>query len=182
MADDWKTTIVEVRAGMEWATFCVRESPVVPREGSGVSASAEWMCNSSFGCFAHYWSSMGQPFGEFIADVDDGYLLGKIGQRVTDSRKVVTQIKQRILQARRERKISKQEALDAMDDLEVIDSEAEGQALCHLVYLSRPIGKVIDDFCDIESQSWDCQSIGFVKQIWPLFVKQFNEQVQDKAA
>lgn len=175
---NWTTTVVEVRKNGEWGTFFVRESDVLPRDGGGFNVSAEWCCNSSFGVFGHYWSSMGKPFGEFVSKINNDYLLGKIGKQVTDSRKVVRELRRLVIEHRKEQTITKDEAREALDDIEELAAYDDGDVLCHKLYESGPLSKCHIEWCDIESKTWDCQSLGFVKQLWPEFVRKFCERVQ----
>jgi hypothetical protein len=168
-------TVIDVRVDHEWGTFFVRESDVVPREGGkGFNASAEWTANTSFGVFGHYWSSMGQPFGEFIKGVDDYYLLGKIGNQVTDDKLIVAGVKRLVREHRKAKSINAETAREAFDTIVSLASEYGGEILCHELYQASELS-FIDDW-DVESRSYDGQSMGFVKKLWPEFVKKYNQQ------
>jgi hypothetical protein len=178
MSKEWKTTVITVRDGKgEYGTFFVRESEVVARkDGNGFDASAEWTANTSFGLFGHYWSSMGQPFGEFISDISEDYLLSKIGKKVTDTEQTTKELKRLVLVERRENRITKDEAREALTDIEELACQYDGEVLCHMLYESRPLDKCNIEWCDLNTQVWDSCSLNFAKRLWPLFVKQFNEQ------
>lgn len=175
--DDWKVTCVSVRTGGEWGTFFVRESPVVKRDdGKGYNAQAEWTANTSFGVFGHYWSSMGQPFGEFISDIASDYLLRKVGRKVTDSEMVAKELQRLVCQYRKERRIEKDIAVDAIDEIKRLMQEYEGDSFCVHAYESIELSRVPFDWCDISTKSYETGSLMFAKKLWPAFVKQFNEQ------
>ena len=125
---------------------------------------------------------MGEPFGDFISGIDDHYLLGKIGHEVTDSRKVVKELQRLVREHRRQKLMTKDEAREALDDIDELAAYDDGDVLCHKLYESVPLSKCHIEWCDISSKSWDCQSLGFAKKMWPLFVKRFNEQATKTAA
>ncbi len=171
---DWTTTVIDVRHKGEWGTFFVREWPVIPREdGKGFNASAEWVCNSTFGVYGHYWSSMGGPFADFIGDISTDYLLSKIGREITDSDKAAKELRRLVLEQRRERSITKDVARDALDDIEAILSDYSGDAACHEFYQSDALSKCHIEWCDLSCKEWCGQSLGFARTLWPEFVKQF---------
>jgi hypothetical protein len=171
-----KTTKIDVRVGHEYATFFVEESDVVPRPTGGVQASATWTAYSSYGVFGHYWSSMGQPFGEFIKDVDSHYLLGKISHKVLDTRLMVKNVKAAIISRRKSKQITNYVAREALDALETLEAEHSGDVLCHEVYMCQEISETGIDLCECETQEWDVQALNFVKKMWPAFVEKFNQQ------
>lgn len=177
--NDWKVTTIQVRDRGEWGTFFVRESPVLPREGGGVNASAEWTCNSSFGVFGHYWSSMGEPFAEFIKGVDRDYLLGKIaGGRVSDERETIKKIRAEIRSLRKRRQITADQARAAVDSLDSLVSEHTGEILFHELYMDDAISEIGIELGECVAMRWPDQAEAFAKRLWPLFVEQFRAGCQ----
>jgi hypothetical protein len=171
-----KITKIDVRVGHEYATFFVEESEVVPRTTGGVQASATWTAYSSYGVFGHYWHSMGEPFGEFIKDIDADYLLGKIASKKLDDRKMIKSIKAAIIARRKARQITSDVAREALDALKTLEAEHSGDVLCHEIYMCSEICDTGIDLCDCETQEWDAQALHFVKKLWPAFVEKFNQQ------
>lgn len=174
------TTTITVRDDFEYGEFFVNERSCI-RDNGKIQHSATWVAYSSFGVFGHHWSHMGEPFAEFIRDVDSGYLLGKIAKKETSTRKVVAGVRREITAARKDKSVTKDEAREAMDELNELASEYDGSVLCHKVYESPEISKCVSDFCDIDTQEWDCQAVGFVKRLWPKFVAALRERVEAAA-
>lgn len=172
-----KVTVIEVRVGGEWGTFFVRESDVVPRaDRKGFDASAEWTANTSYGVFGHYWGSMGQPFGDFIAGINTDYLLSKIGREECDSDKVVAELKRLIVEFRKEKRITTDVARNALEEITQLAACYEREPLCMQLYESAALSKVPIEWCDISTRSYTIHSRLFAQKMWPEFVKKYNEQ------
>ncbi len=174
-------TVIDVRADGEWGTFFVRESDVVKRaDHQGFNASAEWTADTSFGVFGHYWSSMGQPFGLFIAGVDEHYLLGKVGHQVIDDKLVISGVKRLVREYRKAKSINAETAREAFEAIDSLAYGLSGEVLCHELYQASELSFICD--WDVETRTYDGQSMGFVKKLWPLFVKQYNELAERREA
>lgn len=169
---------IMVRDGSEWARFFYHEAPPLTMRDNSRSYSATWCCVSSFGVFGHCWSSMGQPFAEFIQDIETDYLLRKIGRKVTVSEKAFSEVRRLILQCRREDRITKDEARAAMDDIATIECEGgHPEVALNELYWSVPISRVGIEWCDLTTQDWDTDSVLFAKKLWPLFVQAVQRRV-----
>lgn len=168
---DFTTTVIDVRAKGERGSFYVREW--LREEGKDIRHSAEFVCNTTFGVYGFYWSHMGEPFAEFIREISTDYLLSKIGREVTDSDKAAKELRRLVLEQRRERSITKDVARDALNEIETILSDYSGEAACHEFYMGVALSKCNIEWCDLSSRSWDGQCLGFVRTLWPEFVKQF---------
>lgn len=166
-----------IRKNHEWARFFVHESPPMTMRDNTQSYSATWCCLSSFGVFGHTWSSMGEPFVDFIQGVSADYLLSKIARKVPDAEKTCAEIRRLVLQARLDDRITKQEAKAAWDD--IASAEEEGnhpEVVFHELYWSVAISKVGIEWCDLSTQVWDSQAVRFVELLWPEFVKFVTER------
>lgn len=172
-----KTTHLVVRAGHEWGEFFVHEEPIERRsDGQGFNASASWTCNSSFGTYGHYWGSMGRPFGEFIKDIGDDYLLGKIATKVYDADKLLDSVLYNLNSRLDEGSGDKKLLRAAIKEAKKLHAECEfDAALPMLFYESVPLSKVRIEWCDMTTQIYPQQAVMFVKKLWPLFVAEFNK-------
>jgi hypothetical protein len=164
-----------VRDDHEWGEFFVRESQSERSDGK-TRYSATWCCYSSYGVFGHHWYDMGEPFAKFIQDVDTHYLLGKIARKVQSDKVTVASVKRRILEARKSKDVTRDEARDALDELESVAAEHSGEVLCHELYHSSLISECMGDWCDIESQEWEPAALHFAKKLWPKFVIELAKQ------
>lgn len=165
---------IEVRVDGEWGTFFVKEYPIVPREqGGGVQAAAQFVAHTSRGAFAYRWSDMGQSFGDFISEMDVGYLLRKVGHKELNEKLAVANVKREVLEYRREKRITAEAARLAFDSINTMASELTGEVLCHELYHASELS-FIQDWCDITTRDYTHCSQVFVNKLWPEFVKQFN--------
>lgn len=169
-----KVSVVEVRVNGEWGTFFVRESEVTPRKESGFNAAAEFTANTSFGVYGNYWSSMGCPFGEFISKIGRDYLLSKIATMVVSDKHVVSSARAMVRDYRKRKEIDSETAREAMETIDALAADHTGDVLMHEIYQAAELSFI----CDWHgtTMAYDGQAIGFVDQLWPEFVKQFNLQ------
>ena len=163
-----------VRDSGEYGEFFVNEREPVTSASGYTSYSATWVCYSSFGVFGHHWSSMGEPFAEFIRDVDSHYLLGKISSEVLDERKMVAGVRKAIIERRRQKAISADVAREALDTLTSLSEEHSGDVLAHEIYMSTEISKTGVDLCEVPTREYPRQAVEFVRRLWPKFVAAVN--------
>lgn len=166
----------------EYGEFFVRESPVTQREGGGLNASATWACYSSFGNYAHHWSSMGEPFGEFIKGVREDYLLSKIARKEPCPDKLLESVLYSLnnsLERAKEKGQPTGVIRDAIREAKKLHSECDfDAALPMLFYESVKLSKVHIEWCDIETQVYPQQAVMFCRRLWPLFVQQFSKDTE----
>jgi len=173
IAAEAKVSCIEVRVDGEWGTFFVKEYPIVPREnGKGVIAKATWTAESSYGVYGYHWSGMGQPFGDFIAQMNDGYLLGKIGKQVLNDELTIREIKKYVRECRREKHINAETARDAYEAIDSIAADYEGDVLCSHLMCASELSFICDWHFAVQEYEGNVQQ--FAKRLWPEFVKQFN--------
>lgn len=170
-----KVTHLSVSVNGEWGEFFVAErEPFVHSDGR-VRHSATWVCHSSYGTFGHHWYDMGQPFAEFIADINPNYLLSKIGRRVTDEAKVYKEVRRLIREARKSKEITTEQAREAMDAVQEIEDDCPSpEAACHLLHASPEVNCFHIEWCDMSTQDYDTSSKMFVKKIWTEFLREFR--------
>lgn len=164
----------------EWGRFFWHESdPRLRRDGS-MEYGATWTAYSSFGVFGHYWGSMGEPFAEFIDGIESDYLLSKIARMETNADKTFAEVKRLIRQRRRDGRITKEEARDAIDDVLAIEANGDhAEVACNDLYQSPAISRCRIEWCDLSTREPEQQAVVFVKKLWPLFVKAVREKSMD---
>lgn len=167
-----------VRDGMDYGEFFVAErEPQTNESRNYTSYSATWCCYSSYGVYGHHWSSMGSPFAEFIQGMGADYLLSKIGRKEADPDRVLKEVRRLIREARRENRITKDEAAEAYAECRRIEDETTGAFVLAMLYDSVEISRVGIEWCDMSTTSYDPQCLGFVRRIWPKFVEALKEHI-----
>lgn len=170
-----------VRVGHEWTEFFVREFAPAEREGH-TNYAATWACNSSYGVFGHHWSSMGRPFAKFAAEIDEDYLLGKISKTEPDAEVTVASVRRKILTIRRNKDCTKQEAADAWQAVENLDSEYGNNEIFLKLREDADIGAVLDNSdWDFATTAYPLNAVSFVKKLWPEFVKALQENAGEES-
>lgn len=162
-----------VRHAGEYAAIFVNEWSE-PGEKS-MRYLGEIAINSSFGSWAYQWSACGMPFRAFLAQLDHGYLMGKLAGAsayVFDGEASMQSAFDQVLKARRQREIDRDEARDLWDALvDVQDDAASGSSL--FVYLLSGIEDkhgILDEPWYMVTQKENPQMAGFLRDLWPEFV------------
>lgn len=171
-----------IRVDHEWGEFFVREADPITRTRDGktyTTHSATWCCNSSFGVFGHHWSSMGAPFADFIQDVDEHYLLGKISRTEVNADLMMKSVKSEIRSLRKRKAIDATEAREAIDKLKELADECSDGGLGDAIYRSSEIGSLPIEWTDLSTTDYPVSAKMFVKKLWPEFVKQIRPGGQD---
>lgn len=139
---------------------------------------ATWCCVSSYGVFGHYWSHMGEPFAQFIQDIEPDYLLGKIARRETDAQKTIAAVRRQIIENRKDGSVTKDDAREAMEALREIEDEGwDGGWTTKALWDSHEISKALhSDYMELTRQEWANDAKQFVKKLWPAFVKAVGER------
>lgn len=170
---DNATTIL-IRSDGEYGRFFFCEQEFALEDGSPRHA-ATWCCVSSFGVYGYHWSHMSRPFSEFVQGVSTDYLLGKISRKVTSAEKTIASVRRAVLESRRNRRCSKDEAREAWDEIAGIEVDGWDAAVPHMLWESAELSRCRIEWCDLSTQEWDQQAVMFATKLWPLFVKQLAE-------
>lgn len=162
--------LYRVHKGYEWAHIFIDEK-------TGTFAAV-----SSFGNFSHIWTHRGgETLKEFLLDLDYGYFMGKTAHskgRQFSHKKTIQGVKETILERRREGRISKADARDAWNDLELIDTIGSVDHFFHELTESRDLMNALDGDCyDISCDEDDPQCRGFWDKIWPEFKAMITPKV-----
>ncbi len=169
------TTTYNISVDSEYGEFFVNEREPRIRDDGHTQYCATWCCYSSFGVFGHHWYAMGSPFAEFIRGVGPDYLLSKIGRKVFDERKCVTELRRLVIQSRRDKRITKEEAADALAAIKSLAEEYTGEALSSRLYEDVDLSRCHIEWCDLSCQVYEPSALMFVKKLWPAFVEEVQK-------
>jgi len=158
-----------VRYDGEWGEFFVREHPQSELHGSSRYA-AKWSCVTSFGVFGCWWSHMGEPFAEFVKDMNGDYLLGKISHKKFSQDTCTTSVLEEVAKAHRDGRISDEQKEDATDAVHDAEDDHFGEAVASALYCDRRLDCVHIDWSELSTQTWPSDAEQFVKKLWPEFV------------
>lgn len=166
----------DVRADGEWAEFYVnKRDPVMDFSGHS-RYSASWCCLSSYGVFGHYWHSMGSPFKQFVAKLEEDYLLCKIGRKIASADVTLDSVRRAIKSIRRNENISKDDAREAWGAVDAIaDEYYPAEILISKLSEAEEIEKLELDWTEINTMDWESDAVQFVRKLWPAFVEALNK-------
>lgn len=168
----------------EWATIALTDFET---EGeSGKRYGGEIMIQSTFGNFAYYWSHCGVPFKQSLQKMDFGYFMNKAygpNYRVFDGSGTFRSILERVIDLRREGRLTKQEARDLFLGFKESQEEAEAslhdfvrvvQEVVELLPASKM--RYFSEPWEYEVKEHDPRLQGFWKEIWPEFIAQLASE------
>lgn len=167
---------ITVKHEHEYGEFFVSEREPQPRSDGHLRYSATWVCYSSFGTYGHHWSDMGSPFSEFICQVDEHYLLGKIASKHTSPSKTLVSVREELARLLSDGECTEEAYTEAAEAVETIEAEDSGEFLIAHLYECSELSECGFDWHDIETQEFDPQAVGFAKKLWPKFVEAVNAQ------
>lgn len=170
-----------VRNNGEYGAFYLREG--VSGEGERKHHWCELTCNTSFGTVGHYWSSMGGPAAWFLSKIGRDYLIGKLWgmqSEVFDAYKAMDQLRTMVLTDRRSGDLDREEARARWESLE---GDASGE------FEFRELVDSTDWLHDIMydgggsniGKMENPQAVGFVRELWPEFLKQLQADAAEAA-
>lgn len=166
-----------VRHDHEWGEFFVREHPQHELHGSSRHA-ATWSCVTSYGTFGCWWSHMGEPFAEFIKNLDGDYLLSKISKKEFNDKVCLASLRKEITQAHDDEVITEDEKEDAFLAISEIECDHSGEGMAAMLWDDSRLDCVGIDWTDLPTQAWPSDAEQFVKKLWPEFVKAVVERSQ----
>lgn len=162
-----------VRHGGEYAAIFLNEW-TEPGEQSP-RYLGEIAINSSFGSWANQWSACGMPFRAFLAQLDPGYLMEKLAGAsayVFDGSGSMGLAFGKVLKARRQREIDRDEARDLWDALVGVQDDAQsGSSLfVHLLSGIEDRHGILDEPWCMVTEKENPQLAGFLRELWPEFI------------
>jgi len=176
-----KTTGAEhyiVRNNHEWASIVVRCWEA--EEYGKTRHCGEILIHSSYGSWANSWGHCGSQFKQFLVGLDFDYLFIKfMGHRfkVFDGELSVRRLRDRLIEARKEGGVTREEARECWDDIEDRESELESSerefvdavyAIVHRVDSGR-VQRIFCEPWDLIRKSADTRAVGFWSELWPEF-------------
>ncbi|MBB3806371.1 hypothetical protein FHR51_002523 [Xanthomonas arboricola] len=172
-------TCFSIAANGEHGRFYLTEGS----EPDGRGGTRHWCvlaCHTTFGTVGHTWTSMGGPAAWFLAKIGRDYAINKLWcqhSQIFCGDKAVTDIRRQILDDRRQRELSHDDARERYDAfVDGIDNESQlGMLVEREAWLydmlvhggGSQVGKVDNP-----------QAIGFWKQLWPAFIAELTAEVE----
>lgn len=153
--------------------------------GGRSSYCGEILINSTYGNWANVWGACGCPFKEFLQKISFDYAFGKFmghDLEVFDEDRTIEDIKRKLIEVRRERRIDHEEVRDLWEQVESIDTyseEAFGNS-CRDTASSfgprHPLRDYFNEPWDLKRTKPDVQATGFWRDIWPHFVAELKKE------
>lgn len=126
---------------------------------------------SDYGNYAYHWTHFGDDFKKFLAQLDWDYLYGKLMQlrdaRVYDGSATLANIRNRIVELRREGQLTYDEAREEWTlaaDSEIDDHSSIGYALWYQQ-------TNLPDANELYETRNDLQCEQFCQKVWPRFIE-----------
>lgn len=185
-----------IRAGhadMEWATICILGWQAKGIDGQPRECG-EILIHSSFGSWAFSWGHLGKPFKRFLVKAEREYVAGKfIGAKAYkfDGEKSVRELRQSLIERRRQGDLDKDEARVIWDWIEEREMELESSADLFVERLydlrsemreERSFGRgalrFLEEPYERTCTSLDRQFAGFWRDIWPAFIGQLKTELE----
>lgn len=140
---------------------------------------------SDYGDYGYRWGSPGMPFKEFLISINNDYLMGKfhMGQRMHfEKEETIKSIQRDIIKARRENgDIEASEARECWKELEYVEDIGDSQDAFFERFFNDCRG-VMEKIYGNDYTSIPCHTVypyqlqGFVKEIWPEFIKILKQE------
>jgi hypothetical protein len=153
-----------------WAVFMVSEDGFLSVQ-------------SDFGDYSYRWPAPGQPFKEFLTDIDTHYLMGKFGRREEfNLTETLIQIQRDILEYRQEESITAEDAREAWDATMRLSNECdEDQSdFYHQLMRDTPILTIVyrGDYTSVPCvNEYPAMLRAFCANIWPAFIDTLKKEL-----
>ena len=172
----------DVRDGHDWAIIMIDDKGMLSIQ-------------SDYGNYAYYWGSPGKDFKTFLTELDNDYLMGKLGRRdhfngpETVKRLRVEFIKQ--LRDRHslkwkydEKHLSsrsvrfKEWVRDAWEEIARLDDGGSSDAFYHSFTEASTLCEAVDIYGGIDAvMEFEPSLMNFVNKLWPIFTSHLKEQI-----
>lgn len=149
--------------------------------------SVSVMATSDYGSFNHFWSHCGGEPKAFLCTLDFQYTMKKLTDGklyVPDPDGYRNEIKENIIESRKEAVLTKDEAREAWDDMLSHQEEyPQGDLFYKGLYEHDLFKKVFGDCEGLPSATTECcRSVDFWKDIWTPFISELKQEIANKAA
>jgi len=138
---------------------------------------------SDYGNYGYAWRSFGKSFKKFLITLDGSYLYNKLGRdvpKVFNSKETSQEIRTYIIECRRNKEISSEQAREFWDEVEEIEAMSDTHEYCSFInHWSSSILKLYGE----DPSSIPCveddnyQLTAFIEKIYPEFVKVLKEEL-----
>ncbi|MDF2563750.1 MAG: hypothetical protein K0Q53_145 [Massilibacillus sp.] len=155
--------------------------PNTERKGWGIFIIDEkgyFSAVTDYGNYAFMWSSFGSDdFREFVIEISNnpGYVLGKVAKKEYDGEQTCKDIKELIIELRRDGSFAKEEARrewDLLKDNEWLETD---------VNFTRFYDETeIDDVCEFYRKSYGLDEMEFAKELLPRLAEEIKKQLQSE--
>lgn len=144
--------------------------------------SVDLLVNSDYGSYAHFWTHCGINPKKFLCQIDMHYAMNKLtnGKMMQpDHGKYASEIKERIIKARRENGISSEDARSAWDEmLGAAEEYGSGDILMNELVQSKYFEQVFGDYESLPNpKEVKPECLGFWKYIWTPFVDELKKEL-----
>lgn len=183
-----------VRANGEWATICVREWTVKddPLTSEKVRYCGEILIHSTFGSWGNSWTHCGCRFKKFLTFVDFDYIFTKfMGADLNrfDGEKSLKGLYRRIIEARRDHSLDKEDARELWDEVHDHDESLTRSVEMWVEVLSRismdtrsrDIKRILEEPWCMTEDSDDQSAVGFWRDLWPDFKAALLSEIAEPA-
>lgn len=164
------TELRTIRVGMELAH-------IITDEPTGL-----FVAHGSHGTFAYTWhpNHRGVSLHEFLASLHRDYFMGKTKGRdavMFDCKRTRKDLKLSIIDCRRNRSCTTQQARDAWNALEDIEDTDSGDLFMEHVYQDVDIAEVVIDISEARRECASPHCVEFWRVIWPAFLAEVAPKV-----
>ena len=149
--------------------------------------SVSVMATSDYGSFDYFWSHCGGEPKAFLCGLDFQYTMKKLTNGklyVPDPDGYEVEIKENIIEARKDESLTKEQARTAWDDmLSHKEAYPEGDLFYQGLVEHNLFEQVFGDYENLPSSEVECcRAVDFWKDIWAPFIAELKEEIAAKAA
>ena len=156
-----------------WATFTIDEN------------GGLFNCQSDFGDYNYAWPKHGrESFKHFLIEITRSpeYLLGKVAKEdCFDLDKALKRWKPRIIEMRKDRDITVEQARDAWEFIEGLDSSSSADYLQSEIYSNSALSAISDEpWYDFEIElDYSFRAKKFAHEIMPMFADILRKEIEE---
>jgi len=143
--------------------------------------SVEVVATSDYGTFDFYWSHCGGDPKEFLCKLDFQYAMKKLTSGdlyIPNPDGYENEIKERIIESRKEGRLTKEEAKTAWDEmLLILEEYCSGDLFYNALYNHQLFYKVFGDYDYLPSSTIpNPRAVDFFNEIWKPFTSYLREE------
>jgi hypothetical protein len=135
---------------------------------------------SDYGDYAYWWSSAGECFRSFLAQIDADYLLSKVSRREYDGEATESAVKRHIIKLRREGRLSREAARAEWGTLAENDHVSCRDSFT--LWLHGLNSTELDEAYFLGKQSYPTEARMFGERVLPVLQKVLREELAREKA